>query len=407
MHEKINREVKCPIQLFTQNDVDLRANCLCHAIGGVNGLTGYLNGSFEQQITPHRELFQMEQSNLLDLAKQGEPDAIAALMNAVLEPKGIVAHAERERDCLSILLESSKALNRETLVAFIQKGLLELGTPSIKTAKVKSQKLGTASLFWTKDLELYPRLADDLLWLDDPDENLDEPDALIELEEDSPLWLEDFEVEEPDAPEPIVEETSEATEAEAEESEEPISSFISSLKTYWLAYSLPVLIVVIGAFLTGGVMAFLSTSKAVQSEAENAVTPPDEQTPEDQQQGAKDYLKAMNTAQEKFYQQNNRFANSLEELERSANLIAQSYDYAYRLKVSNASGDGSGQRALLTASPREAGLRSYIGGVFVAQKGTTSVICQTQKPSMDAPLVPEFSSKGEVSCAPRSAKVQE
>lgn len=343
----------------------------------------------------------MEQSNLLDLAKQGEPDAIAALMNAVLEPKGITAHAEREHDCLNILLESSKTLNQQTLTAFIQKGLLELGTNSIRTVRAQSKKLGTDSPSWTQELELYPILPDDLLWLDDPDAEPEEPEAPIELEEDSHLWLEDFEVELPAEPPP----EEEVEEDSEEESEEPPSGFFSSLKTYWLAYSLPIMLVVVGAFLIGGVAAFLSTSKAAQNRVEEVMPTPEEQLPNEKQQRAEAYLKAMNTAQEKFYQQNNRFANSLEELERSANLMAQSYDYAYRLKVSDASGMPS--RSLITASSREAELTSYVGGVFATETGTTvSVICQTQKPSMDAPLAPEFSAKGNVSCAPRSTKVQ-
>ncbi|MBW4539905.1 MAG: type IV pilin-like G/H family protein [Myxacorys chilensis ATA2-1-KO14] len=348
----------------------------------------------------------MEQSNLLDLAKQGEPDAIAALMNAVLEPKGITAHAEREYDCLNILLESPKTLNQETLTAFIQKGLLELGTDSIRTVRAQGKKLGTDSLSWTQELELYPILPNDLLWLDDLDAEPEEPEAPIELKEDSHLWLEDFEVELPAEP-AAKEEVEEESEAE-EESEEPPSSFFASLKIYWLAYSLPIMLVVVGAFFIGGIAAFLSTSKAAQNRVEEVMPTPDDQPPDEKQQRAEVYLKAMNTAQEKFYQQNNRFANSLEELERSANLMAQSYDYAYRLKVSDACGTAPcANRSLITASPREAGLKSYIGGVFATETGTTvPVICQTQKPSMDAPLVPEFSPKGEVSCAPRSAKVK-
>jgi hypothetical protein len=366
----------------------------------------------------------MEQSNLLDLAKQGEPDAIAALMNAVLEPKGIKTYAEREHDCLNILLESPKTLNQETLVAFIKKGLLELGSPSIRSVKAQSKKIGLDAPSWTQEFELHPILPDDLLWLNDPDVEVEEPDEPIELEEDSPLWLDDFEVELPADPEPSAEEVtsegtgseeitpegadskgvdsegadSEGADSEAEEADEQPNGLVAFLKTYWAVYSIPILLIVVGAFITGGVAAFLSTSKAEQNRVEEMIVKPVEQTPEDKQQQAEEYLKAMNAAQEKFYQQNSRFANSLEELERSANLISQSYSYAYRLKVSD--------RSLISALPREAGLKSYVGGVFVTRTGTTTLICQTQKPSMETPPAPQFSAKSEVSCAPRSAKVQ-
>ncbi len=50
----------------------------------------------------------MTQPNLLDLAKQGNPKAIAALLNCSLQAKGITAKANlKENGYLQFMLESS------------------------------------------------------------------------------------------------------------------------------------------------------------------------------------------------------------------------------------------------------------------------------------------------------------
>ena len=48
----------------------------------------------------------MTQLSVMDLAKQGDPHAIAALINRSLASKGIHAEAELEFDCLTISLQS-------------------------------------------------------------------------------------------------------------------------------------------------------------------------------------------------------------------------------------------------------------------------------------------------------------
>lgn len=125
---------------------------------------------------------------------------------------------------------------------------------------------------------------------------------------------------------------------------------------------------------------------------------PQSDSPEAKQQEAETYLKAMTTAQENFYTQNNRFARSLEELERSTNVISQSYSYAYRLRV--------GTDSVMTAIPREANLQSYISVVSLSPSGTTRVICQSLKPSVQAPEKPK-TAKGSkaLECGARSQKL--
>jgi Tfp pilus assembly protein PilE len=456
----------------------------------------------------------MEQSNLLELAKRGEPEAIAALMNAVLEAKGIHAQATVEHGCLHVLLESSKSLNQNTITGFIQRGLAELEIQSLSKVRASGKRLNEKKIAWTREFSLLPTTAEHVIaampvpslipvTLAEPeiaskpaialdqsevksevprpepslvygaatptgngtsDELEDEfntielpPHLLLEVEPpqeyDLPLpehlWLSD----EPDellspaadllpehlllqeTPEEaqseeevqhedlaaqgqsislalqmplrdaIVEELQEAEpegEEEAGSDEEVSFSRLQRLMHYSRSYALPVLLVGVGSFFAGGTAAFLSTSQTKTQTAANEAVFPQPETPETKQQEAEAYLKAMNAAQEKFYKQNNRFATSLEELERSANIISQSYSYAYRLQISN---EGNGGRAVISAAPRESGLKSYAAAVSVAaSKAVSAAICQTKKPTREAPMAPEFSSD-KVSCDARSTKL--
>lgn len=61
----------------------------------------------------------MAQQNDLELAKQGNPHAIAALMNRQLQPKGITAKATLKDGCLQIMLESTQVPDQQALVSFM------------------------------------------------------------------------------------------------------------------------------------------------------------------------------------------------------------------------------------------------------------------------------------------------
>ncbi|MEH2402958.1 hypothetical protein [Nostoc sp.] len=84
----------------------------------------------------------MTQPNILKLAKQGDTQAIASLMNRHLYPKGITAKVALKDACLEVILESAQVPNRQTLVAFIRKGLTGLGAASIERVKVYGQQTG-------------------------------------------------------------------------------------------------------------------------------------------------------------------------------------------------------------------------------------------------------------------------
>ncbi len=78
----------------------------------------------------------MTQPNILELARQGDVQAIASLINRQLQPKGITAKVVLKDGCLQIMLESSEVPAQQPLVAFVRKGITGLGATSIERVKV-------------------------------------------------------------------------------------------------------------------------------------------------------------------------------------------------------------------------------------------------------------------------------
>lgn len=75
----------------------------------------------------------MSQQNILESAKQGNPNAIAVLINRNLQQKGIAAKVSRKDSCLRIMLESSKVPNQSNLVEFVCNGIKKLEVAGIDT----------------------------------------------------------------------------------------------------------------------------------------------------------------------------------------------------------------------------------------------------------------------------------
>jgi hypothetical protein len=100
----------------------------------------------------------MTQENLRQLAKQGNPKALATIINQSLKSKSITAKVGLKDDCLQVLLESAKIPNQQAMVSFIRNGLTRLEVESIKTVKVYGRQLGEESPAWNQAFEMMPEV---------------------------------------------------------------------------------------------------------------------------------------------------------------------------------------------------------------------------------------------------------
>lgn len=100
------------------------------------------------------KVFQMSLQNPIELAKQGEPNAISTLINRNLQPKGITAKVIRKDDCLRVMLEANEVPNQNSLVGFIQNGILKLGVTGITTVEVFGRQVGDDVPAWSQSISL-------------------------------------------------------------------------------------------------------------------------------------------------------------------------------------------------------------------------------------------------------------
>ena len=98
----------------------------------------------------------MTSSNLNELARQGDPQAIAALMNRTLRPKGITAKAAARQGCLQIQLESAQIPSQSALVKFVNNGLNNLGVQSIESVRLYGYQAGAEVPAWEEEIILPP-----------------------------------------------------------------------------------------------------------------------------------------------------------------------------------------------------------------------------------------------------------
>ena len=84
---------------------------------------------------------------------------IALLIAKSLEAQGIAVKTNLKGNCLRVMLESSQVPNRSAMVAFIRRGMMKLGTASIKSVKVYGKQAEASTSAWSQDIDLEDAIA--------------------------------------------------------------------------------------------------------------------------------------------------------------------------------------------------------------------------------------------------------
>lgn len=92
--------------------------------------------------------------HVLQQARQGNPEAIAALMNRHLEAKGILARVSQQGSALQVVLESGQVPNQAELVAYVSKGITGLELTAIRLLSISGKQAGAGDWAWTEDIHL-------------------------------------------------------------------------------------------------------------------------------------------------------------------------------------------------------------------------------------------------------------
>ena len=91
-------------------------------------------------------------------AKQGNPQAIAILLNRQLQPKGITAKVSVKDSCLRIMLEAANVPNQKALVTALQKWIDGLGFDSIQRVQIYAKQTGEDIPEWNDSFEVVRQL---------------------------------------------------------------------------------------------------------------------------------------------------------------------------------------------------------------------------------------------------------
>jgi hypothetical protein len=93
----------------------------------------------------------MTQPTLLELAKQGNPKAISALLNQQLKDRGIRSRVALKEGCLHVVLHAQQQIpDREAMVEVVRINLLKIEADTIFRAIVYGKQTGEEKPAWSQ-----------------------------------------------------------------------------------------------------------------------------------------------------------------------------------------------------------------------------------------------------------------
>lgn len=95
-----------------------------------------------------------EDSNLLELARGEDVNAIETILNQQLEAKNITAKVVLKDSCLQIMLISKQVPDQQFMAVFICKKITNLGIKSIERLKIYGKQTGDEFPAWSQEFEL-------------------------------------------------------------------------------------------------------------------------------------------------------------------------------------------------------------------------------------------------------------
>ena len=96
----------------------------------------------------------MTTQNILELAKQGNTQAITTLMNKALETKEITVQVSITGKSMTIIGESQANVEQSFFVDYVRQTIKELKLSTVKTVYIRGQITDTKNPIWTQIIDL-------------------------------------------------------------------------------------------------------------------------------------------------------------------------------------------------------------------------------------------------------------
>ena len=116
----------------------------------VNELQQSLNNLETTQLQSWQSV-DFSQQKIMELARKGNPKAIANLINQSLESRGIHTQVKSQNGCLHVVLTAEPIPDSKTTASFIHHKLIFLKIQSIQTVKIYGRQKGKKSIAWTQE----------------------------------------------------------------------------------------------------------------------------------------------------------------------------------------------------------------------------------------------------------------
>ncbi len=96
----------------------------------------------------------MTELNFHELAKQGNPEAIASFLHSQWESEDITIVVNLNSDCLEVILDGSPVPAQDKSVEFVRSELTALQPDSIRLVKVDGREIGQLTSAWSEEFTL-------------------------------------------------------------------------------------------------------------------------------------------------------------------------------------------------------------------------------------------------------------
>jgi hypothetical protein len=98
----------------------------------------------------------MASTDILELARQGDPKVLEAVINHSLRAQGVSAKVRRQDNYLHLLVEAPRLLNSEKMAEALYRLFQNLGLHSDFVLKVYHRQAGERAIAWEQELDLRP-----------------------------------------------------------------------------------------------------------------------------------------------------------------------------------------------------------------------------------------------------------
>ena len=93
----------------------------------------------------------MTELNFHELAKQGDPEAIASFLHSQCQSEDITVAVNLNGDCLEVILDGSPVPAQDKSVEFVRSELTDLQPDSIRLVKVDGREIGQLTSVWSEE----------------------------------------------------------------------------------------------------------------------------------------------------------------------------------------------------------------------------------------------------------------